>query len=84
MAKIVFVCFLLKNIYATLYANITSNYFLLLPPEFEDYIGQGPQAKPIPEDSLFNDNYIYAHDADDSDDDDDGRSIHDSDIEDDA
>ena len=57
VAKIMFVCFLLKNIHTTFYACQTAAHFLCQPPTFEDYISQGPKAHPIPEDIIFSDNY---------------------------
>ena len=30
-----------------------------LPPEFEDWVSQGPRAKPLPEDCIFNNNYNH-------------------------
>jgi hypothetical protein len=74
VAKIIFVCFLLKNIHTTFYACQIAAHFLCQPPTFEDYISQGPKAHPIPEDIIFSDNYageqLYDINVDDDNDDD--------------
>jgi hypothetical protein len=57
VAKIMFVCFLLKNIYTTFYACQTAVHFFLQSPTFEDYIAQGPKAHPIPNDIIFSNEY---------------------------
>jgi hypothetical protein len=74
VAKIMFVCFLLKNIHTTFYACQTAVHFLIQPPTFEDYISQGPKAHPIPNDIIFSDNYeggdLYDIEISDAEDDD--------------
>jgi hypothetical protein len=73
VAKIMFVCFLLKNIHTTFYACQTAAHFVLQPPTFEDYISQGPKAHPIPNDVIFSGaNYAgeQMHDINDDDNDD--------------
>jgi hypothetical protein len=57
LAKIVFACMLLRNVLCTLYADQTADYFVMLPPEFEEWISQGPQGRPLPEDSIFHPNF---------------------------
>ena len=77
IAKMMFVCFLLKNILTTFYGCQTAEHFIIQPPSFEDYISQGPQAHPIPPDIIFsrlhlqgdNDDHMV-HNNDDDDDDD--------------
>lgn len=53
VAKIVFVCFLLRIFHVCMYANQSADYFAMLPPELEHYLGQGPGAKPLPTDCIF-------------------------------
>ena len=71
LAKIVIVCMLLRNALNTMYGSQTSVYFNLLPPQFEEWVSQGIQGRPIPADSLFNPLYHTINRDDDSDDDDD-------------
>ena len=73
VAKIMFTCFLLKNILTTFYSCQTAEHFILQPPTFEDYIAQGPRARPIPPDIIFANN----HGANDSDGDDGNNNIND-------
>jgi len=70
LAKIVIVCFLLRNALNTMYGSLTSIYFNILPPSFEEWISQGKQGKPIPTDSLFHPTYHTVDRDDDNDDDD--------------
>ena len=57
LAKIVITCFILRNALNTMYGSQTSLYFDILPPTFEEWVHQGPQAHPIPTDSLFHPDY---------------------------
>ena len=53
VAKFVFVCMLLRNAHCSMYGNECAEYFNLAPPTFEEWISQGPQAHPIPEDIIW-------------------------------
>jgi len=70
LANIVITCMILRNALNTMYSSQTSLYFDILPPTFEEWVHQGPQAHPIPADSLFHPDYHGVDDSDsDSDDD---------------
>ena len=56
VAKIVFVCMLLRNAHVCMNGNQTAQYFHCQPPSFEHWVGQGPRAKPIPGDIIFSNN----------------------------
>jgi hypothetical protein len=47
--------------------NQVAEYFDMQPPTFEDWVSQGPRAKPIPDDSIFSNNYIQEDEEDDND-----------------
>ena len=50
----------------------TSLYFDMPPPTFEEWVAQGSQAHPIPDNSIFIPNFVApAFDSDDDDSDDD-------------
>ena len=53
-----------------MYGSQTSLYFDILPPTFEEWVHQGPQAHPIPTDSLFHPDYHGVDDSDSESDDD--------------
>jgi hypothetical protein len=53
IAKIVFVCMLLRNAHTTMNGNQTSIYFRMDPPSFEEWVAQGPRAHPIPDTIVF-------------------------------
>jgi len=57
VAKIFFVCMLLRNAYVTLHGSQISEYMFMLPPTFEEWVAQGPSARPIPNNSIFSNNY---------------------------
>ena len=47
-------------------ASQTSEYFLMMPPTFEDWTSQGKMAKPLPNNCVFSQNYeIPESDIDD-------------------
>lgn len=56
IAKMMLVCFILKNVLTTFYGCQTAEYFQCMPPTFDDYISQGPRAHPIPPDIIFSQN----------------------------
>ena len=70
VAKIMFICMLLRNAYVTLCGSQISDFFTMAPPTLEEWLSQGPAARPIPDNSIFSPNYV-ADDvmADDEDDD---------------
>ena len=77
VAKIFFVCLLLRNIYVTVHGSQTSDYFTMMPPTLEEWTSQGMQAHPIPRNHIFSDEYNmedddeqFDYDNDDEDDDD--------------
>ena len=57
VAKIFFVALLLRNAHNTMNGSQTSQYFGLLPPSFEDWVSQGPNARPLPPDSIWSLDY---------------------------
>ena len=65
LAKIVFVCMLLRNAHLTFHAGQITDYFEMIPPSFETWVSQGPAAHPIPDTSVFSQNYDGAGDSDD-------------------
>ena len=74
VAKIFFICLLLRNVYVTLHGSQVSDYFTMMPPTLEEWTSQGMQAHPIPNNHIFGDNYDMEDDDDqfnyDDDDDD--------------
>ena len=70
VAKIFFICLLLRNAYVTLHGSQAAEYFVMLPPSLENWTSQGRMAHPIPQNSIFNDEY-NEEDVDDIDYDDD-------------
>jgi hypothetical protein len=66
IAKIIFVCLLLRNAYVTIHASQTNEYIGILAPSFEHWIGQGPRAKGLPSNCIFSPNYsgILDYDSD--------------------
>lgn len=57
IAKILFVCLLLRNAYVTLNGSQVGDYLDMLPPTLEEWTAQGPQARPLPNSSIFSPNY---------------------------
>jgi hypothetical protein len=57
LAKIFFVALLLRNAHCCFYGCEAAGYFNFLPPTFDDWISQGPTARPIPADSVFSENW---------------------------
>lgn len=53
VAKIIFVCLLLRNTHVTMNACQTGEYFMMVPPSLEVWTSQGPRARPIPDDITF-------------------------------
>ena len=43
VAKIMFICLLLRNAYVTLNGSQVSEYLVMMPPSFEEWTSQGPQ-----------------------------------------
>ena len=43
LAKIMFICLLLRNAYVTLNGSQVSEYLVMMPPSFEEWTSQGPQ-----------------------------------------
>jgi hypothetical protein len=52
IAKIVFVCMLLRNAYVCLNGCQSTEYFCMLPPTLEHWLSQGPKAKVLPNNSM--------------------------------
>jgi hypothetical protein len=68
LAKIFFVSLLLRNAHNTMNGSQTSAYFNMSPPTFEEWVSQGPRAKPLPTKSIFSPNYekpAFEFDSDD-------------------
>ncbi|MBC7391102.1 MAG: hypothetical protein H7329_17990 [Opitutaceae bacterium] len=55
---------LLRNAYVTLNAGQTAEYLNMMPPTLEDWCSQGPNAKPLPPNFAFSDNYEPPSDDD--------------------
>jgi hypothetical protein len=53
IAKIFFVCMLLRNVYVTLNGNQICEYMNIMPPTLEAWLSQGPQAKPYLKTAFF-------------------------------
>jgi len=70
VAKIMFVCMLLRNAYVTMNGSQVSEYLISLPPSFEHWVSQGPSARPLPNNSIFSNDFIYDSDDDSSEDED--------------
>jgi len=66
VAKIMFACFLLRNTYVSIHASQISEYMVMQPPPFEHWTAQGPRARPIPDNSIFSENYVNSDADDDS------------------
>lgn len=67
VAKIYFVCMLLRNAYVTLHGSQAAEYMDMMPPSLEEWTEQGPRAHPIPDDIIFSPNFV-PHELDDDDD----------------
>jgi len=48
VAKIIFVCMLLRNISCTIQQSQVSDHFRCAAPYFDDWISQGPKGRPLP------------------------------------
>ena len=57
VAKIFFVCMLLRNALVALHGCQTTGYFEMLPPSVEEWTEQGPHARPLPPNFLFSPDY---------------------------
>ena len=57
VAKIFFVCMLLRNALVALHGCQTSGYFDMLPPTLEEWTEQGPHARPLPPNFIFSPDY---------------------------
>jgi len=66
VAKIFFVCLLLRNIYVSLHGSQTSDYFTMTPPTLEEWTSQGRQAHPIPDNNIFSENFNPEDDDDEN------------------
>ena len=66
--KIVFVCLLLRNAYVSMHGGQAAEYFVDLPPSFEQWVEQGPHAHPLPRTSIFSPDYTPPSDDEDDDD----------------
>lgn len=50
---------LLNNAYCCLYGCEAASYFNYPPPTLDDWLGQGLNAKPIPNDIIFSDEHEF-------------------------
>jgi hypothetical protein len=66
LGKIMLVCMLLKNAHACLNGCQTSQYFSFQPPSFEEWVSQGPLARPISRDCPLSPDYEADEDSDDA------------------
>ena len=74
VAKIMFICLLLLYVYymyVTMNGSQISEYLVMMPPSFEEWVSQGPQVRPLPNTSIFSGGFVYDDDDDTSDDDND-------------
>jgi hypothetical protein len=67
VAKIIFVCMLLRNAYVTMNADQTAEYFMMLPPSFELWTSQGPHAHAIPVNNIFSEDFVDSDEESNSD-----------------
>ena len=81
VAKIMFVCMLLRNAYVTMNASQTSEYLDILPPSLEHWLSQGPRAHPIPDNCVWSDDYVRPDELDDDSDSDIDENIDDEHFE---
>lgn len=64
VAKIMLVAMLLRNVHVTMNGSQMGLSFEMIAPTFEDWIAQGPRARPIPANSIFSDEYANDEDYD--------------------
>ena len=57
IAKIFFNCMLLRNAYITMHGSQSCEYFVCLPPSFEQWLEQGPSAHPLPRNNIWSPDY---------------------------
>ena len=57
VAKIFFVCLLLRNVYVTVHGSKAITYMEMLPPTLEEWTSQGPNARPLPNNCIWSENY---------------------------
>ena len=69
IAKIIFVCMLLSNAHCTMYGCEAAAYFDCPPPSLEEWLSQGPAARPIPNDIIFSAAHVVDNAPDEPDDD---------------
>ena len=81
VAKIFFVCMILRNVYVTVHGSKAVTYMEMLPPTLEEWTEQGPNARPIPINCIWSENYagrnqefLYASDSDSDSDSDDSEN----------
>jgi len=74
LAKIFFVCMLLRNAHCCMNGSQCSVFFGMPPPSFEEWTSQGPRAHPIPDNSIFSPNFVRPDYRSDSDTDSDSDS----------
>ena len=58
IAKIFFVCMLLRNALVTMHGSQSVEYFVCLPPSFEEWCSQGPSAHPLPSNNIWSPQYV--------------------------
>lgn len=69
VAKIMFVCMLMRNAYVTMNACQTAEFLDMMPPSLEDWLSQGPCAHPLPSNCVWSEDYEipdYISDDEDS------------------
>ena len=58
ISKIFFNCMLLRNAYVTMHGSQSVEFFVCLPPTFEEWVEQGPSARPMPTNCIFSTDYV--------------------------
>ena len=77
IAKITFVCMLLRNAYVTMNGCQSTEYFVMIPPTFKEWLEQGPMNS-IPISSCFHSNFVHPEDDPDWESDDEGEGEEDA------
>ena len=63
IAKIIFICMLLRNAFVTMNASQSAAYFLIMPPSLEEWTSQGPRAHHTPTNQIFSNDYVNPSDS---------------------
>ena len=61
VAKIFFVCLLLRNVYVTIHGSQVGTYMDMMPPTLEEWTEQGQQARPLPNNNIWSPDFVGLH-----------------------